>query len=225
VPEPGRIGSQGELGSGRFVPTERPPNLPHPPGYEGRFDLAGWYLVRALVRLRSSLGRRTPSLIDLGMGRGRDLIYLARCGFRVFGVDIAPGGLQKAQRRAARLRVRVRTQLGDLRTYRLEGPFDVVFSSSSLNHLPPKLRRRRFAHFKAATSPGGLHAMNAFLPAPDRRPVVDLEPDSTPFRPGELRGYYSDWQILDSRRFEFECDFGTDRHHHALDVVIARKPA
>lgn len=194
------------------------------PSYDTRFDIVGWYLVRSVVRLKRTLGRRTPSLIDLGMGRGRDLIYFSRHGFRVLGLDISPTGLEKAKRRAARLETLIRTRLGDIRTYQLNSNFDVVYSSCTLNHLPPKLRARRFAHFKAATARGGIHAVNAFFPKPSLPPAPDQDPQETLYREGELRGYYGDWQILDSREFEFDCNFGGTPHRHALDVLIARKP-
>lgn len=165
-----------------------------------------------------------PSLIDLGMGRGRDLIYFERRGFRVLGVDLSPVAIEKAKRRAARLEVSIGTRLGDIRSCRLKGKFDVVFSSGSLNHLPPKIRARRFAHFKAATALGGIHAVNAFVPKPNVTAPPDVDPDAWPFRSGELRRYYKDWQILDSREFEFSCRFGGSPHRHALDVVVARSP-
>lgn len=193
-------------------------------GYEGRFDVFGWYLIRQVVRLRSTLPRSPPSLIDLGMGRGRDLIYFARRGFRALGVDRSPGGMAQAHRRAARLRVPFRTELADRRTYRAKRKFDVVFSSCALNYLPRELRARRIADFQAATAPEGVHAVNAFTSGTDRMPVPDVDPDSIPFRTGELRGYYRDWQVLDSRELRSGCAFGGRPHRHVVDVVIARRP-
>jgi ubiquinone/menaquinone biosynthesis C-methylase UbiE len=194
------------------------------PGFEGRFDAAGWHLISAVFRLKKTLPRKPPSLIDLGMGRGRDLIYFGSRGFRVLGVDISAGGIEKAKRRAARYQIPIRTQLADLRTYRVKGHFDVVFSSTTLNHFPPRLRAARLAHFKAATIPGGIHAVNAFVPKPPRSVAPDMEPGQSPFRSGELRGYYRDWQVLESGTFEFGCHFGGAPHRHSLDVVVARKP-
>jgi tellurite methyltransferase len=158
------------------------------------------------------------------MGRGRDLIYLGRNGFRVLGIDLSPAGLEKAKRRAARPQVPIRTQLGDIRNFRLNGTYDVVFSSSTLNHLPVKLRPRRFSHFKSATVRGGIHAVNAFVPQPYLKASPDMEPNTSLYRSGELRDYYRDWQILDSREFGFDCNFSGIPHRHSLDVVIARKP-
>jgi SAM-dependent methyltransferase len=196
----------------------------HPPGYEGRFDRFGWYLIGAVIRLKKTLGSGTPRLVDLGMGRGRDVIYFSRRGFRVLGIDISPKGIEKARRRAARYKIPLRTQLGDLRTVRLKGRFHVVFSSTFANHLLPKIRSRRFAHFRSSTLPGGINAITAFISRPDLKPAPDLDPDTMLFRSGELRTYYRGWDIIDSRMLEFACEFGDSPHHHVADVIVARKP-
>jgi len=195
-----------------------------PPGYEGRFDRFGWYLIGAVYRERKSLGPTPPTLLDLGMGRGRDAIYFARRGFRVVGVDISALAIEKARRRAARYRIPLRTQVGDLRRLRLKGRYRVVFSNLFVNHLSPAARPRRFAHFRAVTAPGGLHAMTAFVSKPDPTPTTDLDPGMMLFRPGELRRYYSGWEIVDSRELVFPCAFGGSTHLHVADAVVARKP-
>ena len=198
---------------------------PHRAGFEGRFDAIGWQLVRAVMRAKPLLRRGEPRLLDLGMGRGRDLIYFARRGFRVLGVDRRPEGIEKARRRAARLRVSLRTQVGDLRRWRAPGAFDVVFSSMSLNHLPPSCRGRRLAHFQAHTAPGGIHAVNVFVTTPHAPPPPDLDPGALAFRPGELVRLYLGWELIDFGTREYACGFGGSPHRHRVEFVVARKPA
>ena len=193
-------------------------------GYEGRFDVIGWYLVRRVGRFRRVLPRTRPILLDLGMGRGRDLLWFARSGLRVLGIDRDPEGIRKARQRAARLGVPIRTKRADFRTVELAERFDVVYSSCSLNYLAPELRRSRFSYFQHITVPGGIQAVNAFLSRPGGR-ARDRDPDEYAFRPGELRSYYREWEILESRRMSFPCTATGPPHRHTVDVVIARKPA
>ncbi len=200
------------------------------PLYDERYARPGLYwgsqptrLARDLVRTVRSLPRPPRTLVDLGSGEGRDSIYFARRGYRVVGVDISSVGVRKAERRAARLGVHVRFLVGDLRTYRLRRPVDVVFSSGALNNLPRRIRAARFEHFKANTSPGGINAVNADVAKP-YIPPQSTNPWATPFRSGELLGYYGDWQILDSAQVEFVSHSGGVPHRKAMDVVIARKP-
>jgi len=194
-------------------------------GYEGRFDAFGWHLIARVRRLRRSLPHGTPSLIDLGMGRGRDILFLGRHGFRVFGVDIDPRRVEKAKRRSARIGVPIAARIGDLRRLRLPRRFDVVFSSTFLNHLPPDLRPMRLAEFRSWTVPGGLHVVNALRASAGARTAPDLEPGMTPFGRGELQRYYRSWEILDSGTVRTDCDFGGRPHRHVADFVVARRPS
>ncbi len=200
------------------------------PIYDERYARPGLYwgsrptgLARDVVRLTRSLPRAPRTLVDLGSGEGRDSIYFARRGYRVLGVDISSVGVRKAERRASQLGVDVRFLVRDIRTYRLGPRVDVVFCSGALNNLPRRIRARRFEHFKAKTSPGGINAMNADVPKP-YIPTQRTNPFATPFRSGELLGYYGDWQILDSGQVEFVSHSGGVPHRKAMDVVIARKP-
>lgn len=200
------------------------------PVYDERYARPGLYwgskptqLARDVVRIVRSLPRPPRTLVDLGSGEGRDSIYFARQGYRVSGVDISSVGVRKAERRASRLGVSVRFLVGDIRTYRLSHRVDVVFCSGVLNNLPRRIRASRFEHFKASTAPGGINAMNADVPKP-YIPPYSMNRFASPFRSGELLGYYGDWQILDSGQVEFVSHGGGVPHRKAMDVVIARKP-
>ncbi len=199
--------------------------------YDERYSRPGLYwgskpthLARGVVRIARTLPRTPRTLIDLGSGEGRDSIYFARRGYRVEGVDISRVGVRKAEERASRLGVKVRFRVGDVRTYKLGHRVDVVFSSGVLNNLPRRIRAARFEHFKANTAPGGLNAVNADVAKPYIPPQT-TNPFASPFRSGELLGYYWDWEILDSGQGEFVSNSGGVPHRKAMDMVIARKPA
>jgi len=200
------------------------------PIYDERYSRPGLYwgskptgLARNLVRLARSLPRSPRTLVDLGCGEGRDSIFFARHGFQVLGVDISSVGIRKAEHRASRLGVNARFLVGDMRTYRFGRRADVVFCSGALNNLPRRIRAVRFEHFKASTAPGGINAMNADVPKPYIPPQT-TNPFASPFRSGELLGYYGDWQILDSGQVEFISNASGVPHRKAMDVVVARKP-
>ena len=65
--------------------------------------------------------------------------------------------------------------------------------------------------------------MNADVPKP-YIPPYSMNPSASPFRSGELLGYYWDWQILGSAQVEFISNSGGVPHRKAMDAVIARKP-
>jgi SAM-dependent methyltransferase len=115
-----------------------------------------------LVELVTS-GRLTPSTlspgraVDLGCGSGPNAIFLARHGFDVVGVDFSPVGLAKA-RRAAALEpdLRLRFVEGDLTAPAisgLEGPFDLLVDSGTLDDLPRGRRPAMAATIRRLAGP------------------------------------------------------------------------
>jgi tellurite methyltransferase len=182
-------------------------------------------MVRRVARLRREFPGSAPRLVELGMGRGRDLIFFSRAGYRVLGIDLDPIGIDRARRRAHRIGVPIRTRRADLRTVRLPAPVEVVYSSATLHLLPAALRRVRFAHFRAVTAPGGLHAVNAFTSSrPGTHPGGPrVAPDR--FAPGELARYYADWEILETGSVRYAYPVGDSVVRQPADIVLARKPA
>ena len=63
----------------------------------GEIDI---YLFDQLLRGRLVPGTR---ILDVGCGSGRNLVYLLRAGYQVFGVDPEPGSIQAVQQLASRL--------------------------------------------------------------------------------------------------------------------------
>ncbi len=57
--------------------------------------------------------------LDLGMGEGRDLLYLASEGFEVVGVESTRAGVNKCERLAAERNLGVKTAVADAREFRI----------------------------------------------------------------------------------------------------------
>jgi SAM-dependent methyltransferase len=94
---------------------------------------------RSIVRRYVRAGGR---LLDIGCGAGREAVGLAREGFRVTALDVAPGMIEAARRHAADagvaigFRVQSVTELDEP-----PGSFDGAFLSISLQHVPGRDRR------------------------------------------------------------------------------------
>jgi SAM-dependent methyltransferase len=101
-------------------------------------------------------------LLDVGCGAGREAIGLARAGFRVVGIDIAPRMIEAARLNAEHealaisFRVQSATELDEP-----PGSFDGVFFAGSYHHIPGRALRvetlRRIA--RALTADGVLILM------------------------------------------------------------------
>jgi 2-polyprenyl-3-methyl-5-hydroxy-6-metoxy-1,4-benzoquinol methylase len=56
-------------------------------------------------------GRKTGKALDVGMGSGRNSLFLAQQGWEVTGVDISDEGIRVAKKQAAKLGVKLRAVL------------------------------------------------------------------------------------------------------------------
>lgn len=122
-------------------------------------------------------------VLELACGSGRVLVPFARAGHHVAGLDASPHMLALARDKLAaagpEVAARARLVRGDMRTFALDGPFDLaVIAVKSFAYLvdrPDQLRTLRAvaAHLR----PGGLLALDLLHPAP----AWLLEP------PGSLR--------------------------------------
>lgn len=166
---------------------------------------------------------RRPTLLDLGCGEGRNAVHLAKLGFDVTGLDASRQGLQKTQRYAEEVGAKVKVIHGDITTCEIEETYDVVFSTGTLQYLPPEVRQERFEHFKNHTSPEGIDALSCFVRKPFIPRPSDAEGTAFPYRSGELMGHYWDWEILYCVEEMFDCMSGGAPHKHALNRIIARR--
>lgn len=75
-----------------------------------------WLAIAGLGQTQTPLteaiqGRKPGKALDIGMGQGRNTIYLAQQGWDVTGVDISDEGIRIARQQAARLGVKINTVL------------------------------------------------------------------------------------------------------------------
>ena len=119
--------------------------------------------------------------LDLGCGTGTNVIYLARHGFEVVGVDISSRAIVQARRKIeqARLHARARAYAGDvtqLEALPIAGLFDLVLDIGCFHNLDWPGRERYIAGLSGYVKPGGLYLLYAFGPRVQRSSSKGLEP-------------------------------------------------
>ncbi len=77
-------------------------------------------------------------VLDMGMGEGRNSVFLAKKGHQVTGIDISSVAVKKAKALAKEFKVRISTVVGTLNKYQIKaGSFDAIicfyFVDRSLN--------------------------------------------------------------------------------------------
>lgn len=114
-------------------------------------------------------GRR---LLDYGCGTGRTAVALAsRCEY-VYGLDIMPGVLRKADETATRLHVKNVEWLDAARLPALAGHYDAVISTWVFQHIPTREGERIFAAILDGLAPGGVGAIHFTVRPP--RPLAGM---------------------------------------------------
>ena len=94
---------------------------------------------RALVTEHVPRGGR---ILDIGCGGGREAVGFVRLGYRVVGIDIAPGMIDAARRSAARLGVAADFRVQSATTLdEPPGSYDAAFFCGSFHHVPGRALR------------------------------------------------------------------------------------
>ena len=99
-------------------------------------------------------------ILEIGCGEGKDALFFARNGYNVTAFDIAQSAINKVQRLADQYKVYIKAFRADMKEYRLEEDYDIIFSSRALHHLHPDFRSEIIADYQKHTKPNGLHALN-----------------------------------------------------------------
>lgn len=180
-------------------------------------------LCEEVIKLIPPEQARKMKVIDLGCGEGRDLIHFLKHGFQGTGVDISRPGLDKAQRWARDEGLLCQTVQASLLDFRLNEPYDVIYSSGTLTYLPPALRPEVFENYRRHTRVGGLNVFNVFLDKPFIAMPPDWGADEYFYRSGELLTYYWDWEVVSLSEFIFDCNSSGAPHRHAMDVLMVRR--
>ena len=112
------------------------------------------YLKRILKRY----DHRPKTMLDLCCGTGTVSLLLAKEGFKVTGVDISPGMIELATRKAQTMGIRADFHAQDAASFRLGKKFDLVFSFfDSLNYITESADlQQAFYRVWEHLNPGGL---------------------------------------------------------------------
>ena len=112
--------------------------------------------------------RKVKRVLDLGCGTGRHVIYLAKKGFEVYGLDISAHGIKTTKEWLKKEKLKASLRIGDIykKLPYKNNFFDAVISVQTLHHARIRDIRRLIKEIERVLKPGGL----IFVTVTKRRP-------------------------------------------------------
>ena len=101
-------------------------------------------------------------VLDLGCGSGRHTVYLAKNGFEVYGIDIAPIGIKMTRDWLKKEKARANLKIGSIYK-KLPYPnnfFDAVVSTQTIHHEKIENIRKAILEVERVVKPKGLIFMS-----------------------------------------------------------------
>lgn len=164
--------------------------------------------------------------LDLGCGNGRNSLYLAANGFDVTAWDKNAMSIANLERiKAAEGLNNLQAGVADLNAFRFEDEYDFILSTVVLMFLESKTIPGLIDNMQRCTKTGGYNLIVAAMDTDDFPCTVGFP---FTFKAGELRRYYSGWDLL-----KYNEDVGelhrTDENGNRIKLrfatMLARKTA
>jgi len=168
--------------------------------------------------------KKFGTVLDLGVGEGRDALFLAKKGFDVTGVDISETAIKKFLKLAKKFKVKVKGIVADISKFEFDKNYDIIISIATLHFLSKKNIKLLIKKIKEHTNKNGPNLITVFTV---EDPGYKIHPRKLYyFKKGELRNFYNDWKILHYR----ECLTKPERHgkdgkwhRHGIAILLAKK--
>lgn len=102
--------------------------------------------------------RNIKRVLDLGCGSGRHTVYLAKNGFKVYGIDIAEEGIKITKEWLKKEKLQANLKIGSIykRLPYQDNFFDAVISTHTIHHARIKTIRKAIREIERVLKPKGL---------------------------------------------------------------------
>ena len=180
--------------------------------YQPKEFLYGREPMLALKNLLPEL--KVGKAIDIGMGEGRNAIYLAQKGFQVDGIDASSVAIERARKLAEEKGVKIEAKVQNLDFFLM--PL-MKFDSVVIGYFRPQARF--FSEVRRGLVPGGTFLLEAYttehLRAHGAASGLELEEC---YKPNEILGYLKEFHILYYREL-------MDGDAHTVQVLARKNKA
>lgn len=210
--------------------------------YDQVYGQADWFGAREshLLKRYGELLPAGASVLDIGVGQGRNALPLARLGCRVTGLDTSRVAIETAGDRARSEGLELDLQQTSFLDYRPDGLFDAVLCFGLLQMLNPANAASLISRLSAWTRPGGALFLTAWhvddpnfdlmLERWERLGLRSFRSrDGSTYRlflgRGEVRQLFLSWNAIHHWEGLGEIHRhgnGTDEQHGVVEAVLKR---
>jgi len=187
---------------------------------EGYFFGAGLdEIVKKVLKLKNG-----GSVLDLGVGDGRNVLFLAEAGFRVTGVDISSEALKLFTKKIpTKLIDNVTLIKSDITKFDFREHYDIIISAVTLNFLDRGSISSLINKIKEHTKPGGINILTVYT---INNPVK--EKFNYLFKKGELLTFYDKSWVVIEHKEEYKTGkekhgAGQEHYHYTTELMIKKK--
>ncbi len=160
-------------------------------------------------------------LLDIACREGQNLLFFARNGYKVSGVEISEVAINKAHSLMESCGMSARIYKSSIEDYVPDHSYDICFCDEVLHLVKADRRQEVIKQLKHHTKPGGLHIISA----PVAKPYIK-EPKSRgvyPLLSGELFTLYHDWKLLEVCETE-AIIINNNPYPRVYNIVVAQRP-
>jgi 2-polyprenyl-3-methyl-5-hydroxy-6-metoxy-1,4-benzoquinol methylase len=178
--------------------------------------------------------------LDIGGGEGRNSIFLAKNGFKVTAIDLSAEALEKLKNIAQENRLKVSTQVIDVRSFKFSpNQYSLIISISTLDFLKKSKAEEIIKKIKKSLVPEGIVYLSVFStkgPLFCKIKRLDLKPIEENafylskrkiyrhfFTQDELKGYFNDFEIILLKESCIKDTLHDQLHFHEIIEIIAKK--
>jgi len=177
--------------------------------------------------------------LDLGMGEGRDSVYLAQQKFKVTGVDQSELGIQKCRKRAAKSGLELKTVVDDVRHFKIaKSKYSLIVSNSLFQFITKSEAHQVARNIIGGLKKGGLIIASVFTYDDPRyreykKKCNELEPGTFLLVSGDIYSLYDYRELMtffDSLRLLYYTEYdyyenhpGRGAHWHGVAELVAKK--
>lgn len=155
--------------------------------------------------------RRPGQALDLGMGEGRNTIYLAEQGWQATGVDLSDVAVAQANTRAAQRHVKINAIVDDLSHYQLGNSQWDLIAAFYVHAWYNGTRPATPARLLAALKPGGVLVIEGFA-----------GPEPFLFQPNELLRDFPSLRVIRYEDTEAEAEWAPGHASHIVRFIAEK---